>query len=156
MPCTTGVPTDGVMAMAPLPVSAPIVLAEDVPMFTVPARILIPEKIPDPELKVEEVDNEIAVMVFPWIFETGVAAAVISMGTRFALPVKVLMPVPEAELYPIMLLLIAYPTPLAVTMLIALCVPLMDLEAVWKNLLPVMVQAELLLATYIPLADAPE
>ena len=67
------------------------------------------------------------------------------MGIRFAVPVNVLVPVPEAELYPIILLLIVYPTPLAVMILMARCVPLIDLEAVWKNLLSVIVQAELLL-----------
>ena len=68
------------------------------------------------------------------------------MGIRFAVPVNVLVPVPKAELYPIILLLITYPTPLAVTMLMSRCFPLMVREAVWKNLFPVIVHAELLLA----------
>ena len=155
-PCMDGVLADGVIVIAPLPVSAPIVFAVVVPTFTVPARILMPEKIPAPDAVWADVENKMAVMVFPWISDVLVDPAVSSMGTRLALPVNVLVPVPKAELYPIILLLIAYPTPLAVTMLMARYVPLIDLEAVWKNRLSVIVQVELLLATYIPLADAPE
>ena len=142
-----GVLAEGMIAIVPLPVPTPMVLAALVPILTVPPRMLIPEKIPDPEAVVADVENEMAVMVFPCISEAGEAATVSPIGTRLALPVKVLVPVPEAELYPVMLLLTVYPPPLAVTMLISRCVPLIDLDADWKNRFPVMVQAELLLTT---------
>ena len=61
----SGVLAERVTAMAPVPVPAPMVLPVVVPIFTVPPRTLIPEKAPDPVAVVAEVENEIAVMVFP-------------------------------------------------------------------------------------------
>ena len=89
------------MVMAPLADSAPMILAEEVPIFTVPPRILMPEKIPEPEVLVEAVVTVKFVMVFPCISEVGDAATVSSIGIRAGVvpvKVKVLVPVPSAEL----------------------------------------------------------
>ena len=63
------------------------------------------------------------------------------------------MPVPPELAYPIVLLLIVYPPPDEVTIVIAVWVfPVVAvLVALWKNLFPLIVQAELLDATRIPL-----
>lgn len=74
-----------VTSIDPFPVVEPIVLPLVVPIFTLPPRIEIPEKIPGKVVVPLVVDSEIPAMILPCRFETVAVPTVSSMARyRFA------------------------------------------------------------------------
>ena len=71
-----------VTEIAPVPVVAPMVFGDVVPTFTAPARTLMPSKMPGAVLAALVVVREIAVIVFPWMLDTGEVAAVNSIAKK--------------------------------------------------------------------------
>ena len=69
-----------VMDMEPVPVAAPMILAEVVPTFTLPASIEIPVKIPGAVARPLVVDKLIPLTVFPCTFDAGLVPTVSSMA----------------------------------------------------------------------------